>query len=295
MKNPFIRIATLLCAVLLTVQVSTAQTVRKTIPAPDYNALVAQHGINVTLTKRPLKEIVIKADKSMIDFVKVTCEKGTLSVGIDSKYRNIIKGRSSVEITVPLNSRLQTINAMSAADVRSELPIKGEHVTFQASSSARIVAAAQCTEFNGQASSSADLVIAVEAAQCSISATSAADVKCSIKADESRLSATSSAEIDAENYTRNRCMLNATSSGEIELEGTSRDLFAKATSGSEIKAEDFYVGNAEAQASSGAKIELNFTYKLTANASSAGRIFYTGPGTDIDAHTSTGGNVKPLK
>ncbi len=294
MKNPILHTLTLLLALSLGVQSVSAQITQKRLPVPDYRAVVARHGINVTLTKRPSKEILIKADQSVIDFVKVACDMGTLSIQMETDSRIMMKNRE-VEVIVPLNDRLDLIEANSSADIRSERPIKGDGITFRASSSARIVAAAQCKTFNGYASSSADLVIAVEATHCDLKATSSADIKCSIKADDSQISATSSAEIEAENHTRNRCTLDATSSAEIELEGTAQELTVKTSSSGEIKAEDFYVGNAEADATSGSYIELNFTHKLIARASSGGRICYTGPGTDIDARTSSGGSVRSLK
>ena len=294
MKRISSKLILALAAAVLMVWNVAADNVERKLPLGDYHSVVAQHGIEVVLSKRAGNQITIKADTKIIDFIEVSTENGILSIGLKPMAQKRLVIRTPAVVTIPFNNNVRHIEARTSADVRSERPLTGERVTFVCSSSGRIMAAAKCREFRGHTTSSADLIAAVEAETCYMTAEASGDIKCSISAQNSFLMANSSGEIKAENRTKECCSLTATSSGEIKLEGTARTAVYTANSAGEIKAKDFYVGDATATATSAGEIELNFTYKLIATATSGGEIEYTGPGTDITKKEIAGGSVTPL-
>jgi hypothetical protein len=125
-----------------------------------------------------------------------------------------------------------------------------------------------------------------------IGTSSAGDVigETPVKADKLDLSASSAGDIDLE-VTADEINVDISSSGNVSLKGSSRKLDASLSSAGDLNANDLEVKEADISASSAGDAEVNVTDKITARASSAGDITYTGNPKYIDAHSSSAGGV----
>jgi uncharacterized protein YxeA len=126
-----------------------------------------------------------------------------------------------------------------------------------------------------------------------LSTSSAGDItgESPIKADYLELSASSAGNIRLE-VTASDIEVNISSSGDITLSGKAERLDANLSSAGDLNAFDLEVAKAEVIVSSAGDADIRVSEKLTARASSAGDINYTGNPKYVDARTSSAGNIR---
>jgi len=126
----------------------------------------------------------------------------------------------------------------------------------------------------------------------SIKTSSAGDIngETPIVADVLKLSASSAGDIDLE-IRAGEVDADISSSGDIILSGEADFLRADISSAGDLNAFNLMVRDADVSTSSAGDAEVNVREKLTARASSAGNITYTGDVSIIDANTSSAGGV----
>lgn len=116
----------------------------------------------------------------------------------------------------------------------------------------------------------------------------------SINADVLTLAASSGSQLEVTAHA-NSVVAKASSGSVIEIAGNSQKSDFDASSGARIKAEKLLADNGTARASSGAGVTINTSTRLDAEASSGGRIRYTGTPSNTMVSASSGGSVSRLK
>jgi type 1 fimbria pilin len=126
----------------------------------------------------------------------------------------------------------------------------------------------------------------------SVRTTSAGDVigQTPIKTERLDLSASSAGNIDLE-VNADEINLDISSSGDISLKGATRILDANLSSAGDLNANELEAKEAEISVSSAGDAEVNVLDKITARASSAGDITYSGNPKYVDAHSSSAGGI----
>jgi hypothetical protein len=126
----------------------------------------------------------------------------------------------------------------------------------------------------------------------SVETTSAGDVvgESPLKSDRLELSASSAGDIKLEIYAK-EVDIDISSSGDMTLTGETDKLKADLSSAGDLKASNLKSREADINVSSAGDADVNVTEKITARASSAGDINYTGDPKYIDVHTSSAGGV----
>lgn len=90
----------------------------------------------------------------------------------------------------------------------------------------------------------------------------------------------------------NKMEVSASAGANIFLEGTAREISVHASAGSNVKAEGLVTEVCRAKAGSGANIYITVEKEMEGRASSGGNVFYSGNPQQINASSSSGGNVK---
>ncbi|TXF86685.1 DUF2807 domain-containing protein [Neolewinella aurantiaca] len=93
-------------------------------------------------------------------------------------------------------------------------------------------------------------------------------------------------------YSGGQLYTNASSGGNMTVRGSSDRFKANVSSGGKVDAEDYQAREARCNASSGGGVVVRVSDELEANASSGGRIRYTGNPSDVDSNTSSGGTIR---
>src|SRR5512133_3608697 len=126
----------------------------------------------------------------------------------------------------------------------------------------------------------------------SIRTTSAGDVigETPVRADNLELSASSAGNISLD-VTADEIEVDISSSGDITLKGEAGTLDANLSSAGDLNAYDLKVKNADVSVSSAGDADIYVSEKLTARASSAGDINYSGNPKNVDAHSSSAGGI----
>jgi len=126
----------------------------------------------------------------------------------------------------------------------------------------------------------------------SVSTTSAGDVvgQTPVKSDKLELSASSAGDIKLEVYAKT-IRIDLSSSGDMTLTGEADFMDADLSSAGDLNAFDLKVREADISASSAGDADIHVTERITARASSAGDINYTGNPKYIDSHSSSAGGI----
>jgi len=243
--------------------------VTKNLEINDFTAIEVSNGWNVELISGQPKQMVVKANKNLIDILEVKSSNGVLSIGAED---NIGKADSKL-IKVYFDNKLQSIEASSASDISAK-----EQFVFESTSI--------------YASSAADIKLNIKADELDVKGSSGADIELIANSNNLRIDSSSSADINVEGENK---ILNASASSgaEIELSGISKNVELEATSGSDIDAKDMEAKNVKAKASSGASIDCYPIDQLEAEASSgAGIRYHNNPSKSVTSKSSSGGSIK---
>jgi hypothetical protein len=126
----------------------------------------------------------------------------------------------------------------------------------------------------------------------SIETTSAGDVvgESPVRSEKLQLSASSAGDIRLELFAR-ELEVDISSSGDMTLSGEADNLKADLSSAGDLKAYDLKTREADISVSSAGDADINVSEKITARASSAGDIRYSGDPKYVDAHSSSAGGI----
>jgi len=127
----------------------------------------------------------------------------------------------------------------------------------------------------------------------SLKTSSAGDIigETPVKCGDIRLESSSAGNIQLDLYARN-VEVRISSSGDVKLTGEAESLEADLSSAGDLNAYNFKVKDATVNVSSAGDAEIFVTHKLTAHASSAGDILYSGNPEFIDARSSSAGKIR---
>lgn len=221
----------------------------KMIPAPEFHAINAARAVKVVISDKLSDQIRIEASDKIIDQVIVRSDAGELNITIDPIF---IIGNTYVTVTVPANGQIRSLEAKSAAEIHSEVPLAAQKFNLGASSAARIEAA-------------------ITATKCSIDASSASQIVADLSVGE--------------------CEIKLSSASKAELKGFATDCSVKLSSGAKLEAHDFAVTDYTLDTASGSRAEINCTGTLHTDASSGSSIRYTGDCKGL-LHMSSGASVR---
>jgi hypothetical protein len=126
----------------------------------------------------------------------------------------------------------------------------------------------------------------------SVETSSAGDVvgESPVRSERLELSAGSAGDITLEIYTK-LVEIDISSSGDMTLSGETDNLKADLSSAGDLNAYKLKAREADISVSSAGDADINVSEKITARASSAGDINYTGDPKYIDVHTSSAGGI----
>lgn len=207
--------------------------VSKNIEAPDFNAVDASRAVKVIISAEA-SDIRIEADDNLIDLVIAKAKGKTLEVTLDQKANNL--QNASITVTVPANGgNIRSLKASSASKITSDVTLRADRFTIDASSAAKIKAA-------------------VEAASCSIDASSASKIELEGSTESLSADLSSASKLDAAKLTAVNAAVSASSASKAEI-ACSGQLTAEASSGSSIR----YTGDCRTSLSksSGGSIRKN--------------------------------------
>lgn len=127
----------------------------------------------------------------------------------------------------------------------------------------------------------------------SLKTSSAGDIigETPIKCNDISLASSSAGDIKLELFA-NAVDVNISSSGSINLSGEADRLIANLSSAGDLNAFNFKTKEARVDVSSAGDAEIYVAEKLTAHASSAGDILYTGNPGYVDARSSSAGHIR---
>ena len=126
-----------------------------------------------------------------------------------------------------------------------------------------------------------------------IDASSSADIftKGTFRGEKIKLESSSGSYVKAM-FTGGSVYVDASSGGDVVIKGKADYVKAEASSGARVNANDVTAKEGKAEVSSGANIRLNVTETLKADASSGGRVEYSGSPANVDSEASSGGSIR---
>lgn len=195
----------------------------------DFKSIEVSNAIELIVEQSDITEVTVEADDNLQKGITTKVENGVLI--IESKYHNFINVKSrKVIVKMP---KIETLEASSAASIRSVNTLKGENINLNSSSASTINVVVEADYVNCDSSSGSSITVNGLALKLKASSSSGSSI--------------------------NTYALSA------------NEIIADASSGSKIEVHPVVSLNAEA--SSGANIDYNSNPKsITKNESSGGSI-----------------------
>ena len=135
-----------------------------------YGGVKATDGIKVVISDR-VKNIEVKCDKRVQDYVNLAVEKNVLNI----EYGQIdIIGDPQTEVTVPASPELCYIYGVSGAHISTETPVSAEEVSIRATSGAVLDIQIDAQKCRVDINNEAVLTLSGKAGHCHVDAATGA-------------------------------------------------------------------------------------------------------------------------
>lgn len=224
-------------AALMSTTIS-AKTTTKSITIPDVHEVKASNAIDVELTLGIFDpQATITAEEDIIDKIKITCNDGKITIGVDGQIKNM----SKVKVCISL-STVDEVKASTASSIKVIGTVTGNEFEAEASSAGNIIVDAV------NVSGKVDIEVASAGKMTAKN----------ITASEVDIEGASSGNITIDNIVAHKCEVEAASAATVEIKGgNASECDFEASSAAKIKASKFVVQSGELESSSGAKIVSN--------------------------------------
>lgn len=251
------------------VRKGSGKTATREMTVAPFTAVSAGNGSTVTLVTGS-GPAVIEVDDNLMEYVEVKVKNGTLTVGFNddcSGYSNY-----TLRVTVPTDGKLKQLQATGASKIVAEPVLKSDEMKVYVSGASNLVAVVKCNacEIDIKGASKAEL--GGDMGSCEVKATGASNFNLVAKVD--------------------RCTLAASGASEINASGSARSAQIASTGASGINASDFVVSACTVKASGASNARVNCSEQLTADASGASKIVYTGNCSNNTIESSGASTVK---
>lgn len=252
---------------------SESDQVVKTFNFRNFNSLDISMAVKATYVPGNYK-VELKADKDIIDKVKVDSKNGVLTVGVWSGSHLQINSQIYLYVSSP-KLRKARVTSAASLDMKEGLPRDTRHLDLVAASAGSIHAGTLSPSELSVYSSSAGCV-SIDEVKCeSVEASSSSSGNISVlalKCDDGNFKASSAARMKLSGVEAKRMECEANSSGEITLNGKAEEIGLSASSGANIKAGSLVPGSAKVRASSGGSVEYKTGAKVDCQCSSGGTV-----------------------
>ncbi|QTY27039.1 head GIN domain-containing protein [Flavobacterium sp. CS20] len=225
---------------------------------------------DIKLVQADENKLVIKANKNLIEELKIDQDDLKLKIGTKSKD-NIGKADSKL-LTIYFADSLTHLKASSGINLFAK-----EQLNFN--------------DINISSSSGSDVELNVKSQKLNCSSSSGSDMK--LKISSTDVVANSSSGSDLHLIGKIQSLQATSSSGsDLNIEGYTDELTANSSSGSDIEAKNLKAINVTATASSGSTINVYPLEVLVGSASSGSDIIYHNkPSVKLDKNESSGGDI----
>lgn len=227
------RITLLLSALILSLNVF-AQS--KSFTPGEFDMVAINYGIDATIVKGAAHKVVIKADQSVLDVVKVGIEGGSLQITFDQKDWNRINRsamRKGIQATITTPT-LSGVLANGGSDVES----KEQWAVGN---------------FKVMANGGSDLTLILDVENLKATCNGGSDIYLSGTARNVNMTANGGSDIEAKNLMATKADVTANGAGDISI-NVSKTLKARANGGSDI---EYYgtASNIDVRANGGSDID----------------------------------------
>ena len=227
---------------------------------------------DVKLVQAKDNKLIIKANKNLIEELKIDESEQTLKIGTKSKD-NVGKADSKL-ITLYFSGDLSKLKTSSDVNLFAPEQLKFNDIEISSSSGSNV-------ELN------------VETLKLDCSSSSGSDMKLKISSTDVMASSSSGSDLDIIGKSKS-LKANSSSGSDLNIEGYTNDLIAESSSGSSIDAKNLKALNVSAKSSSGSKIAVYPIETLKAKSSSGADIkYHNKPSISLEKNESSGGDVSP--
>lgn len=236
----------------------------------DFDKISAQNNVTVYIVNgKPGRTITVKADDNVMEYVETKVEKGTLKIGFRGEFRNF--NNVTFEVTIPSDGKLNGLAVSGASKIAAEPVLTADAVDLKCSGASKLAVNVKCTTCDIDVSSASKAEVGGDMGSCKADVSGAAKF---------RLAAN-----------MQRCDMDVSGAAKVEADGTARTCTIEVSGASSVAADTFVTANCKVKASGASKVLVNCTDSLTANASGASRIIYTGGSTNNVIESSGAGSV----
>lgn len=248
----------------------TGEVAEKELELSAFEELSFANGWNVKLVQANENKLIVKANKNLIDILKLDQKNQSLKISTKGG-KNITKANSKL-ITLYFDGDLTKVKASSGVDLFAAEQLVFNNVEISSSSGSDVELNVKTQKLNCRSSSGSKMILKISSTDVIANSSSGSNLEINGK----------STSLDA----------NSSSGSTIDIDGYTDNFIVKTSSGSNINAENLKAINISASASSGSSIDVYPLESLTAESSSGARVkYHNKPSVNLDKKESSGGSV----
>ena len=236
----------------------SGKLITREIAVAPFTALEVSNGANVTLTTGS-GPAVVETDDNMMEYIGFEGECTSLT--------NV-----TLRVTVPTDGRLNRLRASGASKIVAEPVLQSKNLKLRLSGASKLVAVVKCGTCALDISGASKAEVGGDMDVCEAEVSGASNLNLVAKAD--------------------RCLLDASGASKINASGSANFASIEVSGASNLNAEDFVTTTCVVSASGASNARVNCSSKLTAEASSASKITYSGNCTNNSIESSGASTVK---
>lgn len=252
-------------------EIASGVIVEKTVAVKSFHGVDVSPSILVILDDMPKGQVCIETDSVYQKYVQVKVSNGILKVEIKGNLYTDKVTRDFIKVFAPITG-VNKIEAAASASVVAKKTIVVPKFYLDLSSGASFEGGLACVEANIEVSSSARATL-------------------SSKANSLLIEANSSGKVDCTSIVSKKVVCDVSSSGELSIEGDTDALFLEVSSSGRVDAKNLKANEVICTASSVGNVSVCANESLNMDASSGGRILYSGDYKQIQTNTSSGGSA----
>ena len=231
-------------------------------------------GINLTISERRDGDILIRTDENIMPYVKMEVHNGKFRAWLEQ--RQDFEGEVRIDIDMPYNGRIDEISAYAASTVRVMPLLEADEVEISASGASRITANIRAKSVDVDLSGASVAHLSIEANETELAAYGASTLNLSsVKCRECELEASGASKISG-SIVAIACDCDASGASKVTLSGTAHNADFEFSGASKLNASEFVTENCKVEASGASVAYVNCTSTLSAEASGASKIGYSG-------------------
>lgn len=196
-----------------------------------FSAVKASRMIKVTIVDSLQKDVIVRADDNLLEYINLKVEGGELIASFDHSHG--VSGDVTLDVIVPNNGRIRSLEASGASKIECESVLRAGEMELDASGASMIEVTVEARELSVEATGASKCVVSAYVDEAEVDVSGASKAVLTGRALRADLEASGASKIKASELLTDYCTADAGGASKIVLH-CDKELVVRAGGASKI-------------------------------------------------------------